>query len=254
MKNSEEPTCVIDFWMLENLKEKAEAEQKGKIFDYSHEELAAHLFDFPFAAQDASTSSLLWAVTLLDAHPDVLQKVRTEVAKYWNTESDEPISMENLSEMKFTEAVVTEILRIRAPATLVPHTVLKDFALTENYVIPKGAIVFPSVFDSCFQGFPEPEKFVPDHFLEERQEDKVYQRNFLTFGAGPHQCVGQRYAIHHLKLFVVMFATLVEFMRDRVDGCDDIAFVPTIVPKDDCRVCLSQGCKRFPSLSRSKSP
>lgn len=243
MKSGEEPSCLIDFWMQENLRQISE-----KPFEYSYREIGGHLFDFLFAAQDASTSSLLWAVTLLDSHPHILERVRKEVANYWLPESGAAISGEQLREMKYTEAVVREVVRIRAPATMVPHIAGVDFPLTENYVIPKGTIVFPSVFDSSFQGFTEPEKFDPDRFLEERQEDRVHKRNFLVFGAGAHQCVGQRYAINHLMLFIAMFASLVDFKRDRTDGCDEIAYVPTIVPKDDCRVFLSQRCTEFPSL------
>jgi cytochrome P450 family 710 subfamily A protein len=47
-------------------------------------EIGGYLFDFLFAAQDASTSSLLWAVALLDSHSEVLVKVREEVARVWS--------------------------------------------------------------------------------------------------------------------------------------------------------------------------
>ncbi|EPS68065.1 hypothetical protein M569_06708, partial [Genlisea aurea] len=236
----EEPSCLIDFWMQEMLRLSSE---------YSYREIGGHLFDFLFASQDASTSSLLWAVTLLDSHPDVLEKVREEVAGLWSPEEDCPISGDRLREMKYTEAVAREVVRIRAPATLVPHVAGDDFAVNEKYVIPKGAIVFPSVYDSSYQGFPEPEKFDPERFMPDRHEDQVYRQNFLAFGAGSHQCVGQKYAINHLKLFIALFATLVDFRRDPTDGCDEIAFVPTIVPKDDCRIFMRPRCTRlFPSL------
>lgn len=243
MKAGEEPTCLIDFWMLENTRESAESS-----FEYSCREIGGHLFDFLFASQDASTSSLLWAVAYLDSHPHVLKRVREEVAKYWIPESNSPITGEKLRKMKFTEAVAREVVRIRAPATMVPHIAGVDFPLTEEYVIPKGTIVFPSVLDSSFQGFTEPDQFDPDRFMEEREEGRVYKRNYLAFGAGAHQCVGQRYAINHLMLFIALFSTLIDFKRDRIDGCDEISYVPTIVPKDDCRVFLVPRCTRFPSL------
>lgn len=246
MKNEEEPTCLIDFWMQENLREINEAKINGlqKPFQYTNKELGGYLFDFLFAAQDASTSALLWAIVLLDSHPQVLEKVRSEVAKFWSPESEEPLTVEMLREMKYLEAVAREIIRIRAPATMVPHIAGEEFQLTEDYVIPKGTIVFPSVFDSSFQGFPEPEKFDPDRFMEERQEERVYKKNFLAFGAGPHACVGQKYAINHLMLFIAMFTALIDFKRHKTDGCDDISYIPTIAPKDDCKVFLAHRCTR----------
>ncbi|KAG0454745.1 hypothetical protein HPP92_024037 [Vanilla planifolia] len=237
IRAGEEPSCLVDFWMQDALHEPAETPDL---------EIGGHLFDFLFAAQDASTSSLLWVVALLDSHPKVLARVRAEVASLWSPESGEPIAAEKVREMKYTEAVVREVLRFRPPATLVPHIAGKDFPLTECYTIPKGAIVFPSTYESSFQGFPDPERFDPDRFSEERQEDRVYKRYFLAFGAGPHQCLGQRYAINHLVLFVALFVSLFDFSRHRTDGCDDIAYVPTIVPKDDCTVYLSKRCDLFP--------
>ncbi|KAG0499364.1 hypothetical protein HPP92_004055 [Vanilla planifolia] len=207
MRAGEDPCCLVDFWMQNTLEEGPE------IMDL---EVGGHLFDFLFAAQDASTSSLLWAVALLDSHPEVLRRVRAEVSALWSPEYGEPISTEKLREMKYTEAVVREVLRYRPPATM---------------------------------GFPDPERFEPDRFLEERQEDRLYKRHFLAFGAGPHQCVGQRYAVNHLVIFVALFVSLLDFRRHRTDGCDEIAYVPTIVPKDDCTVLLSKRCEEKPSSS-----
>ncbi|KAF5811287.1 putative cytochrome P450 [Helianthus annuus] len=251
MKLGEEPTCLVDFWMQDTLREIAVSEDSGEKPSphTSSTEIGGHLFDFLFASQDASTSSLLWAVTLLDSHPEVLSRVREEVAGIWSPESDKLITAEELRQMRYTEAVAREVIRYRAPATLVPHIAGEDFPLTETYTIPKGTIVFPSVYESSFQGFIEADRFDPDRFMEHRQEDRVYKKNYLAFGAGPHQCVGQRYAINHLVLFIAMFTSLFDFKRERSDGCDEIAYVPTICPRDDCKVVLSLRCRRFPCLS-----
>ncbi|XP_042518961.1 cytochrome P450 710A11-like [Macadamia integrifolia] len=249
MMKGQEPSCLVDFWMQETVKEINAAAESGEKAPFSDDiEIGGHLFDFLFAAQDASTSSLLWAVTLLDSHPQVLQKVREEVSAIWTPESGALITAEQLREMKYTEAVAREVVRFRPPATLVPHIAGEDFALSETYTIPKGTIVFPSVFESSFQGFAEPERFDPDRFSEERKEDKLYRRNFLAFGSGAHQCVGQRYAINHLVLFIAMFTSLIDFKRHRTHGCDDISYVPTICPKDDCLVYLSSRCANCPSF------
>ena len=175
--------------------------------------------------------------------------MREEVKSMWLPESDSLITGDQLAQMKYTHAVAREVLRYRAPAPMVPHIAAEDFPLNESYTIPKGTIVFPSVYESSFQGFNEPDRFDPDRFSEERQEDRVYKKNYLAFGAGAHQCVGQRYAINHLVLFIAMFATLLDFKRHRSDGCDEITYVPTICPKDDCLVSLSRRCARYPTLS-----
>ncbi|CAK9146675.1 unnamed protein product, partial [Ilex paraguariensis] len=234
-----EPTSTLDFLMVQqNVREDSSCPHCSS--SESDEEIGHLLFDFLLAAQDASTSSLLWAVTLLDSHPEVLARVREEVAGVWSPESDTPITPEQLSKMRFTQAVAKEIVRFRPPGIVMPHVVLENFQLTENYTIPKGTIVFPSIFESSFQGFVEPHRFDPDRFMEERQEDRIYKKNFLVFGTGAHQCVGQRFAINHLVLFIAIFTSLIDFKRHRTDGCDDFVYVPTIIPKDECKVFLSK--------------
>ncbi|CAO2823409.1 unnamed protein product [Amaranthus hypochondriacus] len=254
MVADEEPKCLVDYWMQDMVREERESgsEWVNPPPNCSNREIAAHVFDFLFAAQDASTSSLLWAVTLLDSHPEVLSKVREEVESIWNPESNSLITPEQLISMKYTQAVAREVVRYRAPATLVPHVAREEFKIAENYTIPKGTLIFPSVYESSFQGFIDPDRFDPDRFYsDERREEQLYKRNFLVFGAGGHQCVGQRYALNLLVLFIAMFSSLIEFKRHRSDGCDDLNFCPTICPKDDCVVSLSKRCVNFPSLSLS---
>ncbi|PIA50664.1 hypothetical protein AQUCO_01200108v1 [Aquilegia coerulea] len=233
LKSGKEPSCLIDFWMQEILNEIDSMPQSG-VNQYpphsSDIDIGSYLFDFLFAAQDASTSSLLWAIMLLDQHPAVLAKVREEVGRIWSPESNTLITAEQLREMKYTQAVAREIIRYRTPAAMVPHIAREDFPLTESYTIPKGTIVFPSVSDSSLQGFIDPEQFDPDRFSEKRQEDKIYKRNYLGFGIGAHQCIGQQYALNHLVLFIAMFTLLFDFKRHKSDGCDEIIYVPTTCP------------------------
>ncbi|ESQ52048.1 hypothetical protein EUTSA_v10016552mg [Eutrema salsugineum] len=247
MAAGEDPTCLIDFWMQPIV---AEIESGNPAPPHSRdEEIGGFLFDFLFAAQDASTSSLLWAVAMLDSEPEVLNRVREEVGRIWSPESDALITVDQLAEMEYTRSVAREVVRFRPPATMVPHVAAIDYPLTKWYTIPKGTIVFPSVFDSSFQGFTEPDRFDPDRFSETRKEDEVFKRNFLAFGWGPHQCVGQRYALNHLVLFIAMFSSLMDFKRLRSDGCDEIVYCPTISPKDGCTVFLSRRVAAYPNLS-----
>ncbi|XP_010513271.1 PREDICTED: cytochrome P450 710A3-like [Camelina sativa] len=240
MATGENPTCLVDFWTHSIV---AQNPPPPHSID---EEISCVVVDFLFAAQDASTSSLLWAVVLLESEPEVLRRVREEVASFWSPESNEMITADQLVEMKFTRTVAREVLRYRPPASMVRHVAVSDFPLTESYTIPKGTVVFPSLFDASFQGFTEPDRFDPDRFNETRQEDQVFKRNFLTFGIGSHQCVGQRYALNHLVLFIAMFTSVFDFKRVQSDGCDDIVHIPTMSPKDGGMVFLSSRARASP--------
>ncbi|CAL4896375.1 unnamed protein product [Urochloa decumbens] len=252
MRAGGEPECLVDYWMQDTVRELDGAAGPGAPPPphTSDEEIGGHVFDFLFAAQDASTSSLCWAVSALAAHPDVLARVRAEVGALWSPSSGEPITTAQMAEMRYTQAVAREVVRYRPPATMVPHIAREAFPLAEGcYTVPKGATVFPSLYEASFQGFRDPAAFDPDRFFsEERREDLVFRRNFLPFGAGAHQCVGQRYALNHLVLFIALFVSLVDFRRHATEGCDDLVYIPTIAPKDDCAVYLEQRCAELQSF------
>ena len=155
MKKGKEPTCLIDFWIQETVKELTALSESGETTalpppNTSDVEIKSYVFDFLFAAHDASTSSLLQAVTLLDQHPEVLAKVREEVKSMWLPESDSLITGDQIAQMKYTHAVAREILRYKAPAPLVPHIATKDFLLNESYTIPKGTIVLTNTVCEVF--------------------------------------------------------------------------------------------------------
>ncbi len=78
------------------------------------------------------------------------------------------------------------------------------------------------MFDSSWSSLPRPE----------RQEDIKYRANFLTFGVGPHMCVGREYAINHLVAFLSILATKAEWTRRMTPESNKIAYLPTIYPAD----------------------
>eukprot|EP00850_Spirogloea_muscicola_P010270 SM000060S19602 [mRNA] locus=s60:68498:71851:- [translate_table: standard] len=234
-----EPQCLLDVWMVETLRELAEAAAAGlpKPPHSSNEEIGQHVFDFLFAAQDASTSSLVWAVTLLEQHQDVLQRVREELARL-QPNRDDAYTPELLRSLGYVDQVMREVLRFRPPATMVPHVAAVPFPLTDKYTVPKGTIVFPSLLEASFQGFAEPHRFDPDRFSAGRREDVAHKRSWLLFGAGPHQCLGQRYAMNHIKLFIALLCTSLDWRREPSPNRDELAYVPTIIPRDGALVRL----------------
>ncbi|RZC82215.1 hypothetical protein C5167_044996 [Papaver somniferum] len=52
--------------------------------------------------------------------------------------------------------------------------------------------------------------------------------------------LGLQYALNHLVLFIALCTSVLDFKRHRTDGCDDIVYIPTVCPKDNCLVYLSK--------------
>ena len=141
---------------------------------------------------------------------------------------------EQLGEMGYTRQVVKEALRFRPPAPMVPQLAAVDFELKPGLVAPKGSLVIPSLLAPVWSGagFPDAERFDPDRMGPDRKEDVAHGKHFLTFGCGPHACVGYQYAINHLIAYTARLAATVEWSRRRTPQSDDLMYLPTIYPAD----------------------
>lgn len=229
-----EPRCLIDFWVAKCMDEIAEAKAAGEpapVHTTDHKMADAMLL-FLFASQDASTASLTWTVALMADHPDILARVRAEQYGVRGQDLDAVIDGESMSQLPFTRQVVKEILRYRAPAPMVPQMTYSPYKLTEDYTMPKGTLVFPSVNAACLQDFSDPLTFDPDRFGPHRKEDIVHAKNYLVFGAGPHYCVGKEYAINQLVTFLSLLSTTCDWSRRRTEDSDKWKYLPTIYPHD----------------------
>jgi cytochrome P450 family 710 subfamily A protein len=204
----------------------------GQMVD-SDRDIGFHVMDFLFASQDASTSSLVWTISLLAAHPDILQKVLEEQMRVRPVGGNEiPISAELVNQMNYTKQVVKEVLRYRPPATMVPHIAVNDTKI-KNYEIKKGTVILPSIWAAHIDDYAEPDKFDPERFHPDReQRDPKTQKSFLAFGYGPHRCIGMQYALNHIVLFASELVRHYEWKRLPTPNGDDIIFLPTIFPRD----------------------
>jgi cytochrome P450 family 710 subfamily A protein len=123
---------------------------------------------------------------------------------------------------------------------MVSNAAGRDVKVTEAATEPRGSVVapvFPS-FAANMQGFPEPERFDPDRMDPNgRAEDIRFRANFMTFGCGPHLCVGREYAINHLVAFMSILAASCTWTR-RKDGEEHkILYLPTLYPAS-CLIAL----------------
>lgn len=223
ISDGQEPQCLLDFLMQVVI-------QSPDIqhFKTDHD-IAYLLLDFLFASQDASTSSLCWICTILEANPNVLELVRDEQKSL--RPNNEPITECILRQATYTRNVVRETLRYRPPATMVPHVTVTPFPIGKDpsILIPEGTLVIPNIW-GVHKSWDDGEKFIPERF------DQVTRRPHeidFTFGYGPHSCMGREYATNHLMCFLSILSTRCEWA---ILTKETIEYGPTIHPGDGCLV------------------
>lgn len=150
-----EVSCIMDGWIRDMVDSKKwkEAEARGQstegmkkptplLREFTDREIAQTLFAFLFASQDATSSAATWLFQIMAQRPDILDRVRDENLAGRNGDIHAAVNIEQLEGMKYTRAVVRELLRYRPPVLMVPYLVKKSFPITPDYTIPKGK--FPS--------------------------------------------------------------------------------------------------------------
>lgn len=97
-------------------------------------------------------------------HPKIQEKVQEEIDQVIG---DRRLSMEDSTNMPYTEATLAEIQRIRSVVpTGIPHGALEDMEI-ENYTIPKGTMIVPLQWAVHMNEkmWKDPEDFEPARFL-----------------------------------------------------------------------------------------
>lgn len=158
---------------------------------FSREELIDQLGVLFLAGHETSASALTWAFFILANRPDVVARIRREVAQDCG---DGPILFEHIKGLAFTRNVFRETVRLYPPITFLPRVALEDTRIGERR-IPRGALVIvaPWVLHRHRKYWREPDVFDPDRFRPER-EGEMTSGAYIPFGIGPRVCAGAAFA------------------------------------------------------------
>ncbi|KAK1333550.1 hypothetical protein QTO34_005935, partial [Cnephaeus nilssonii] len=208
---------------------KMEQEKHNPMSEFDLENLAICGSNLFVAGTETTSSTMRYGLLLLMKHPEVegtanISGIRALGGAKVHEEIDSVIgrnqkpSLKDKMKMPYTEAVLNEIQRYISllPSNL-PHAVTKDTKFRQ-YVIPKVRCVWENgpgqkgwsghhgiaiiVFRLVgLQGFPNPEKFDPGHFLDKNGRLRKTDY-FIPFSLGKRACVGEGLARVELFLFL----------------------------------------------------
>ncbi|KAL3082507.1 hypothetical protein niasHT_030521 [Heterodera trifolii] len=164
------------------------------------EENAVQLLMFLLVGFDTSANTLSLVSHALALHAEVQAKVQEEIDSVC---FDEDPTYEQLSQLKYTEAVVKETLRLLPIATNVMNRTCCQTTTLGDITVEKGTAVVCDILslhhDKTVWG-EDADEFRPERWLEAGGHQLP---PFYAFGGGPRICIGMRFAMIEEKLALI---------------------------------------------------
>jgi cytochrome P450 len=199
------------------LKDKTDADELA----LAMEEIAYLLYTLLFAGNTNSAFTLSWLLLNLHSNPEVKERLATEIRfavkniigdiSRLQTASHKEISM-LLNAMPLLDKCLHETLRLVLRSTFSPRNFSVDVVFEEQKIaLPKDTLLFFNWFSLNDTPFKEPTIFNPD---------RPNLKEAMTFGAGLHRCVGEKFAQELVKLIVITVLAEHDLICDKtVDEC-----------------------------------
>jgi cytochrome P450 len=155
------------------------------------------------AGHETVASALAWTWYLLAMDPAAEAKLHAELAAVLGGRTPE---VDDLPDLRYTQAVFEEALRLYPPAWIITRKALAGDEIG-GYRVPANALVVTSPYVTQRQAalWPDPEAFNPDRFSETRSADRP-RFAFYPFGGGPRLCIGDQFAMTEAKLVIATVA------------------------------------------------
>ena len=168
------------------------------------QQLQDELFTFLVAGLETTAAALQWALILLAQHPDALQRVRSEHAQVCG---DAPPQLDQLPHMPFTRMVIDETLRLYPPVFGLTRRVIDDDEIA-GHAIRRGTqvLVSPYALHRNPSLWEHPDDFAPEAHFGSAQTAERSRFQYIPFGAGPRQCIGNALAMMELQILVPTLA------------------------------------------------
>lgn len=156
------------------------------------------------AGHETTANTLNWTFTLLSKHPDIEAALHAELDAVLG---GRPATLADLEQLKYTEQVIKESMRLYPPAWSVGRVAIEDVKIGE-WTLPKGTragiVTYMTHHDSSL--WDAPERFDPSRFAPDR-EAKIPKYAYLPFGGGPRVCIGNHFAMMEAKLLLAGIAS-----------------------------------------------
>jgi cytochrome P450 len=154
------------------------------------------------AGHETTANTLAWAWYLLDGKPEARRKLQQEIKSVLG---DSPPSLDHVSKLVYTKAVIEETLRLYPPVPILSRQARRGDRVGSKTVDP-GTIILaiPWLLQRHKFYWDKPDEFVPERFLPDQpRPDKCL---YFPFSVGPRVCLGLRFGLTESILCLAILA------------------------------------------------
>jgi len=180
-------------------------DEEGDRTGMSNEQVRDEAMTLFLAGHETTANLLAWTWYLLALNPEAERRLHAEIDAA--LEDGRPPTVDDLPRLRYTEMVVSEVMRLYPPAWAVGRRAVADHE-AGSYLVPAGSLILVSQYvahrDPRF--WPDPERFDPERWTPEARAGRP-QFAYFPFGGGPRRCVGEAFAWMEATLILATLAS-----------------------------------------------
>jgi cytochrome P450 len=155
---------------------------------------------------ETTTVALTWLWPMLDARPDVTERLTAEIRE---VVGDEPVRPDHLRALPYVRQVVQELLRLYPVGWIFPRISLGRTTIGGVPVkAGQTVLVSPFLTHRLESVWDRPLEFDPERFTPEKNRAR-HRYAYYPFGGGPHQCIGRH--VFNMEAELILTAILSRF-------------------------------------------
>ncbi|HEV7347869.1 cytochrome P450 [Telluribacter sp.] len=168
----------------------------------SDQQLRDEVMTIFMAGHETTANALAWALYVLAQHPEVVNKMRTEIQEVLGPQGVPTFN--TARQLSYTLQVVQEVMRLYPPAWMIGRKALAadqlgDYPVAENSYV----LISPYVLHRHPDYWQEPDVFNPEHFAPEAVKTRPTYA-YLPFGGGPRMCIGNNFALLEMQVVLAL--------------------------------------------------